>query len=254
MNDVNDVNEPLLGNNANNNENVSLIEKFTPHEVSGLVNYIVGSAFFVFLILINYYYGVVIKAQSITNVLNMLLYVYTAFIFQGLFKIVVVKINKRDNFVTKLIDLTIDTVLYICYYLFIVIAIILYNKAPKSYLIDYTLTYTALFTNCLSGFINILQFCISSLFMIVFFFHFIKVYSQDPDSFYVQYGISPTIIQNLPGFVAKTEGYCCICADAIKTGERVLKLRCKHDFHENCIKNWLLFKMCCPMCRATRIL
>jgi hypothetical protein len=44
---------------------------------------------------------------------------------------------------------------------------------------------------------------------------------------------------------------CAICINFEKTQEKVIKLKCKHEFHETCIKQWLSVKNVCPMCKKT---
>jgi hypothetical protein len=42
---------------------------------------------------------------------------------------------------------------------------------------------------------------------------------------------------------------CVICMNEYNRNETILKLRCNHVFHEDCIKNWLKIKTDCPICR-----
>lgn len=44
---------------------------------------------------------------------------------------------------------------------------------------------------------------------------------------------------------------CCICQEEYKDGEDLGKLDCGHDFHTDCIKQWLLQKNLCPICKTT---
>lgn len=43
---------------------------------------------------------------------------------------------------------------------------------------------------------------------------------------------------------------CCICQDEYKNGDDLGSLKCGHDFHTNCIKQWLLQKNSCPVCKS----
>ncbi|KAL2538028.1 RING/U-box superfamily protein [Forsythia ovata] len=49
---------------------------------------------------------------------------------------------------------------------------------------------------------------------------------------------------------AETEP-CCICQEEYKDGEDLGTLECKHDFHAECIKQWLMHKNLCPICKTT---
>ncbi|ESQ30946.1 hypothetical protein EUTSA_v10011314mg [Eutrema salsugineum] len=44
---------------------------------------------------------------------------------------------------------------------------------------------------------------------------------------------------------------CCICQEEYKEGEEMGMLECGHDFHSQCIKEWLMRKNLCPICKTT---
>eukprot|EP00257_Ricinus_communis_P017175 XP_015575555.1 probable E3 ubiquitin-protein ligase RHG1A isoform X1 [Ricinus communis] len=44
---------------------------------------------------------------------------------------------------------------------------------------------------------------------------------------------------------------CCVCQEEYNNGEDVGTLDCGHDFHTNCIKQWLMLKNWCPICKTT---
>ena len=48
------------------------------------------------------------------------------------------------------------------------------------------------------------------------------------------------------------EGTCVICTDDINKGDKILMLRCKHYFHADCVKDWLIVKLSCPYCRESK--
>ena len=44
---------------------------------------------------------------------------------------------------------------------------------------------------------------------------------------------------------------CCICQDELEAdGKNVRTLDCKHQFHEDCIAQWIKMRNLCPVCRA----
>nr|CAD1828797.1 unnamed protein product [Ananas comosus var. bracteatus] len=45
-------------------------------------------------------------------------------------------------------------------------------------------------------------------------------------------------------------GICVICQEEYKSEDRLGRLRCKHDFHVECVKEWLLKKNACPVCKT----
>lgn len=51
---------------------------------------------------------------------------------------------------------------------------------------------------------------------------------------------------------AQQEGEpCCICQEEYNDGEDLGTLECGHDFHSDCIKQWLMRKNSCPICKTT---
>ncbi|WMV57306.1 hypothetical protein MTR67_050691 [Solanum verrucosum] len=48
----------------------------------------------------------------------------------------------------------------------------------------------------------------------------------------------------------ETEETCAICQAKFKHEESIGTLGCGHEYHTGCIKQWLLCKKDCPMCRA----
>ncbi|EOA37797.1 hypothetical protein CARUB_v100085910mg, partial [Capsella rubella] len=46
---------------------------------------------------------------------------------------------------------------------------------------------------------------------------------------------------------------CCICQEEYNEGEEMGTLECGHNFHSQCIKEWLKLKNLCPICKTTGI-
>ncbi|CAK9312555.1 unnamed protein product [Citrullus colocynthis] len=44
---------------------------------------------------------------------------------------------------------------------------------------------------------------------------------------------------------------CCVCQEEYVEGEDIGTLECGHDFHTACIKQWLMQKNLCPICKTT---
>ncbi|CAH8373406.1 unnamed protein product [Eruca vesicaria subsp. sativa] len=44
---------------------------------------------------------------------------------------------------------------------------------------------------------------------------------------------------------------CCVCQEEYNEGEEMGVLECGHDFHSQCIKEWLKRKNLCPICKTT---
>lgn len=46
---------------------------------------------------------------------------------------------------------------------------------------------------------------------------------------------------------------CCICQEVYSDGENIGTLDCGHDFHSECVKQWLTHKNLCPICKTTAL-
>ncbi|XP_058222659.1 probable E3 ubiquitin-protein ligase RHG1A isoform X2 [Rhododendron vialii] len=44
---------------------------------------------------------------------------------------------------------------------------------------------------------------------------------------------------------------CCVCQEEYNEGEYIGTLGCGHEFHATCIKQWLMHKNLCPICKTT---
>ncbi|KAL3538863.1 hypothetical protein ACH5RR_002229 [Cinchona calisaya] len=68
--------------------------------------------------------------------------------------------------------------------------------------------------------------------------------------------ISQSLGQWKYGFVAKESANlepCCICQEDYIVGDDIGTLDCGHEFHTNCIKQWLTLKNLCPICKTTAL-
>ena len=61
-----------------------------------------------------------------------------------------------------------------------------------------------------------------------------------------QAGLPDSFVTSLEQ-VENSSEICVICQDEVKTGRR---LRCSHEFHEDCLRPWLRSKNTCPKCRT----
>ncbi|KAK4277464.1 hypothetical protein QN277_015462 [Acacia crassicarpa] len=44
---------------------------------------------------------------------------------------------------------------------------------------------------------------------------------------------------------------CCVCQEEYNDGDEIGILDCGHDFHKDCVKQWLMHKNLCPICKTT---
>ncbi|KAL5752991.1 hypothetical protein ACOSQ2_023498 [Xanthoceras sorbifolium] len=54
---------------------------------------------------------------------------------------------------------------------------------------------------------------------------------------------------------APAEGdFCCVCQEEYVVGDDIGKLDCGHEYHPNCISQWLVLNNTCPICKARGLL
>jgi hypothetical protein len=49
------------------------------------------------------------------------------------------------------------------------------------------------------------------------------------------------------------QSQCSICMEQFTEGEQLVSLRCKHLYHESCVRQWLQRRGNCPNCRTLAI-
>eukprot|EP00252_Welwitschia_mirabilis_P008883 TRINITY_DN21131_c0_g1_i1.p1 TRINITY_DN21131_c0_g1~~TRINITY_DN21131_c0_g1_i1.p1 ORF type:complete len:400 (-),score=60.20 TRINITY_DN21131_c0_g1_i1:685-1884(-) len=62
---------------------------------------------------------------------------------------------------------------------------------------------------------------------------------------------SAPLFQNETCFQMELERKCSICQDEYEANDELGKLYCGHSYHAECIKQWLLQKNLCPICKAS---
>lgn len=196
--------------------------------------------------------------SDIIKILNTFLIIYTLYPLKGLCHSLLVAYNKNNTYAGALFLSTLSLILDVCYYLIIFLTYFIFSNMAESRIINDIYKSSVIFYLIFIGFIHFAQFCLIALMLMIIFP--IMVYSclVDPNSFYEKYGMDPNLIKNLPSVKAdnKHTGDCAICTDEIKEGEDIIILNCpaNHYFHEECIKQWLLQKIQCPLCRNANIL
>ncbi len=65
------------------------------------------------------------------------------------------------------------------------------------------------------------------------------------------------IIQKLPNFSPIDNTMCAICLEEVDNSENNKtwkKLNCQHTFHDQCLNDWFLINVNCPICRSIEII
>ncbi|KAA8531684.1 hypothetical protein F0562_006599 [Nyssa sinensis] len=70
----------------------------------------------------------------------------------------------------------------------------------------------------------------------------------------VMYVLDGMILDGSGFYEEPEEDQCGICQDEYLDGQELGKLDCGHDFHFDCIKQWVLQKNSCPICKMTALI
>eukprot|EP00252_Welwitschia_mirabilis_P007986 TRINITY_DN196_c0_g1_i1.p1 TRINITY_DN196_c0_g1~~TRINITY_DN196_c0_g1_i1.p1 ORF type:complete len:367 (+),score=50.00 TRINITY_DN196_c0_g1_i1:309-1409(+) len=63
--------------------------------------------------------------------------------------------------------------------------------------------------------------------------------------------IKASLLQTETSLLSENERKCSVCQDEYEANDELGKLYCGHTYHAECIKQWLLQKNLCPICKAS---
>ena len=262
FNDNGNVNDNDL--NANNQEenqienNEPLASKISIRDFTDIMRDIIISICMIAVLFLPYFFSPSYCDLNIYLSMKTLSYVYVCFIIKGFIRITIIYFNKRKKIGYQIFLYMLDLFITICYYVSIYFAYIIFSKSNPICLKLDTFTILTFFSIIFVGIVSFVQDFANIAMLTIYFFLLIDYFVTNPIYFFSHYGVDPEIIKNLPAFKADENhlGCCAICLKDIKIGDPILILSCpgKHYFHEICIKDWLLIKTTCPMCRCELIL
>lgn len=266
----NNLNEnEILPQNINNENNIQELEqnlldnqpfisKLSSRDFIDIINDIIPSLFFIIFLILPFFISPTYCNLNIYLSMKTLIGIYICFIIRGIIKISIIYFNKKKIINYKIFISLLDIVTSLCYYICIYISYLIYVQSNPTCLKLDTFSILTFFTIIFFGIISFFQTCINLIILAINFIFMVEKYIGNPMFFYNQYGMDPEYIQNLSTVKAddKHTGTCIICLKNINIGESILILSCpaKHFFHGDCIKNWLMVKTCCPMCRSELVL
>jgi hypothetical protein len=264
--DINIDNNDHYQNSANENYlelqnqliNTRFIEKISPQEIYEILNDLIPSIIYSLLIYFSFKKNGNYCDTNIYLILKTLFCIYIGFILSSLFRsfLIYKNLSEKNHIKTSLIF--INAIISTFFFFSIFMSYFIYSKTDsKCFIQDYNailVFYSLLFL----GLVNIFHKIINFITVCVCFILMAKSFLENPSYFYAHYGVDPEIIKNLPTVKAdkKHASFCVICTEDIKEGDDIMILKCpgKHFFHGNCIKEWLLVKTTCPICRSENVL
>lgn len=57
------------------------------------------------------------------------------------------------------------------------------------------------------------------------------------------------LMEGLTLLVAAEEFVCAVCMGEVRVGYRVIRLVCGHEFHQSCLRKWVMHRNVCPVCK-----
>ena len=238
--------------------NEPLISKISSRDLTDIINDIIPSFLFIIFLTLPFYYYPKYCNLNIYLSMKTLIVIYILFILKALIKLGIIHFNQYNKVGCKIFLLILTLLTNICYYICLYLSYIIYSQSePRCFRID-TFTIFIFFSIIIIGVISFFQTIINLVMLFVYFIYMIEAFVNNPIYFYNHYGMDPEMIKNLPTIKADKKHICTcvICLKDIKEGDSILILNCpgKHYFHGDCIKDWLLIKTTCPMCRSELIL
>lgn len=67
----------------------------------------------------------------------------------------------------------------------------------------------------------------------------------------VELKLTQNALDALPRHRSTGEESCCVCMCDIEHKDVAIKLPCGHEFHEECVMQWLDHRTTCPICKVT---
>ena len=250
-------------NQENNNEEQqqpqeNFLDRLSQRDILGLTLDIVPSVLYVSAILAALNVTPQFCDAGIPIIFRALAIIYTCFVLKGIFQLLLVKYNKANTLTSKISLYTVEILSYLCYFISVFLSYDIFSNKPSTCFISNTFSVCVLFVLVFLGIVNIGRILLNGVMVLIFFPLMILSFFDNPREFYSHFGMDPEIVRTLPTVKADSTHCvnCVICAEDIKEGDDIIILRCPghHCFHGTCIKNWLRFKVMCPMCRSENIL
>lgn len=243
--------------NNENQQQLSFMQKLDSDDVVTLSSdFLISFIYLIFIFLCLFVNRT--TDSDIIKILNTFLIIYTLYPLKGLAHSLLVAYDKNNTYVGSLFLSTLTLILDICYYLIIFLTYFIFANMSEDRIVNNIYKSSVIFYLIFIGFIHFAQFCLIAIMLIIIFPIMVYYCLSDPNAFYEKYGMDPNLIKNIPSVKAdnKHTGACAICTDDIKEGEDIIILNCpgNHYFHDSCIKQWLLQKIQCPVCRNANIL
>ena len=201
------------------------------------------------------------KTEHIIIYLKIILIIYSLYILKGVFYYFAIlknKINFNGKMITEIFNILLD----ISYFIFTIAGNNSYKKLGLDFIINNIYKCIFIYSLLFIGYTHIFLFFVNIIFLILYFIYNLMEFLNDEMNYYHAHPgtfeiLNSELIEQKVKIADKNnEDTCSICLCDIVSGDKIITLNCsqRHFFHKDCIKKWLKFNLCCPLCKSHNII
>ena len=196
------------------------------------------------------------QAHHIILYLKLMLIIYLLYIIKGIFYYFIMTKNKIKNIYPKLFVEILYLLLEISYYIFTIAGKKTYDKLSLDFIANNIYKSIFIYSLLFIGFTYIFLFFAHIIYLVLSYIFYLMDFLNDETAFLRNHpGSFKILLSFLHEQKADLEhtGVCSICLLDIDLGDNIIVLNCsnKHFFHTDCIKKWLDYSSCCPLCKSS---
>ena len=196
------------------------------------------------------------QAHHIILYLKLMLIIYLLYIMKGIFYYFIMLKNRIKNIYLKLVIETLYILLDLSYFIFTIAGKKSYNKLSLDFIVNNIYKSIFIYSLLFIGFTYMFLFFVNIIYFVLCCMYYLMDFLNDETEFLKNHpGSFKILISFLHEQKADLEhsGVCSICLGDIDLGDNIIVLNCsnKHFFHTDCIKKWLDYSSCCPLCKSS---
>lgn len=199
------------------------------------------------------------QARHIILYLKLMLIIYFLYIIKGFFYFFIMSKNKIKNMILVITIEIFYILLDLSYYLFTIGGKNSFKKLSIDFMMNNLYKTIFIYSLLFIGFTYISLFFLNMIFFITCCIFNLVEFLNNETAFF---GDHPGSFRVLLSFLHEEKadlnhtGICPICLEDIELGDYYISLGCssKHFFHSDCIKKWLDYSSCCPLCKSSDII
>lgn len=242
----NDLNESFMGN-MSSDDIYTILSDFFP-------SFIFSSLLISSLILTNEFCD-----SNFLFIVKFMLGLYISYIIKSIYQFLYLLLSDNPKGITNLILNSISVALYILHFIGCIFTFIVFNNKNQECFYLNTYLTSILFSIFSIGFIGMSKYILYALLFIIIFPTLIDYYLSNAGKFHYTFGFSKEVLSKLPTTFAEdfhVNDCCTICMEHIEFQQEIMILRCdgRHFYHVKCIREWLMHKFCCPICKSYKII